>query len=91
MFDAEFTHVGDRCTFEVLQAAAGIEDTALDAIAQIVHDIDLKDAKFGREEVGGIKTLIAGLVMAHKDDVERIAHGAAILDDLYKFIRKKRG
>ena len=55
MFDAEFTHVGDRCTFEVLQAAAGIEDTALDAIAQIVHDIDLKDAKFGREEVGGIK------------------------------------
>lgn len=91
MFDAEFTHVGDRCTFEVLQAAAGIEDPALDAIAEIVHDIDLKDAKFGREEVGGIKTLIAGLVMVHKDDVERIAHGAAILDDLYEFFRKKRG
>lgn len=91
MFDAEFTHVGDRCTFEILLASASLKDPGLEAIAEIVHDIDLKDAKFGREEVGGIKTLIAGLVMAHKDDVERIAHGAAILDDLYEFFRKKRG
>jgi hypothetical protein len=88
MFDAEFTHVGDRCTFEVLLASAGFEDPALEAIAEIVHDIDLKDEKFGRQEVGGIKTLISGLVMAHKDDAERIAHGAAILDDLYEFFRK---
>jgi hypothetical protein len=29
---------------------AGIKDPALAAIAEVVHDIDLKDAKFGREE-----------------------------------------
>jgi hypothetical protein len=69
MFEAEFTHVRDRCTFEVLLASAAIDDSALEAIAQIVHDIDLKDAKFGRAEVDGIKTLIAGLAMAHKEDV----------------------
>jgi hypothetical protein len=91
MFDAEFTHIGDRCTFEVLLAAASLEDKALTAIAEIVHDIDLKDAKFGREEVGGVKTLIAGLVIAHKDDLERIAKGAAIFDNLYEFFRKQRG
>lgn len=49
MFDAEFTHIGDRCTFEVLMLAAVLNDPALQAIAEIVHDIDLKDAKFGRE------------------------------------------
>ena len=54
MFDAEFTHVGDRCTFEVLLASAALEDSALEAIAEIVHDIDLKDEKFGRAEVDGI-------------------------------------
>jgi hypothetical protein len=49
MFEAEFTHEGDRCTFEVLLARTGQRDPALAAIGEIVHDIDLKDAKFGRE------------------------------------------
>jgi hypothetical protein len=52
MFEAEFTHEGDRCSFEVLLGRAGLTDPALEAIAEIVHDIDLKDSKFGREEAG---------------------------------------
>lgn len=91
IFEAEFTHAGDNCTFEVLLARVGLKDPALRAIAEIVHDIDLKDSKFGRDEASGIKTLIAGIVMAHKNDGERIARGAAILDDLYEYFRKKRG
>jgi Chromate resistance exported protein len=43
--------LADRCTFEVLLASAALEDSALEAIAEIVHDIDLKDEKFGRAEV----------------------------------------
>ena len=49
MFEAEFTHVSDRCTFEVLLERAQLDDPALRAIVEIVHDVDLKDAKFGRE------------------------------------------
>lgn len=49
MFDAEFTHKGDRCTFEVLLDRTGLEDAALRAISEVVHDVDLKDAKFGRD------------------------------------------
>jgi len=48
-FEAEFTHEGDRCTFEVLLSRFVIEDPALRAIAEIVHDIDIKDGKFGRQ------------------------------------------
>jgi hypothetical protein len=92
MFDAEFTHEGDRCTFEVLLAHAGLDsDRALQAIAEIVHDIDLKDGKFGREEAAGIKTLIASICMATAEDEERIARGKAVLDDLYRYFQKKRG
>lgn len=91
MFEAEFTHEGDRCSFEVLLGHAGLTDPALQAIAEIVHDIDLKDGKFGRDETGGIKALIAGLAMAHRSDEERLTRGGAIFDDLYEHFSRKRG
>lgn len=90
MFEAEFTHEGDHCTFEVLIERLGLNDPALRPIAEIVHDIDLKDSKFNRRETPGIDRLIAGIAMAHKDDEERLARGAAIFDDLYEYFRRKR-
>jgi hypothetical protein len=83
MFEAEFTHEGDLCTFEVLAQRFGLRDPALGAIAEIVHDIDLKDAKYGREEAPGIGQLVAGIAAAHADDEERLARGAALFEDLY--------
>ena len=90
MYNAEFTHEGDRCTFEVLLARAELEDRALHAIAEIVHDIDLKDGKFGRPQVDGIKTLITAICMATHDDEERIVRGSAVFDDLHQYFRKIR-
>jgi hypothetical protein len=90
MFDGEFSHEGDRCTFEVLVGRAGLIDPALAAIAEIVHDIDLKDGKFGREETGGIAHLIDGLSVSHKTDEQRVKRGAAIFDDLYEYFRRKK-
>jgi hypothetical protein len=89
MFEAEFTHEGDRCTFEVLLERAALDDPALRAIGEIVHDIDLKDGKFGREETPGIAGLIGGIVLAHQDDEQRVERGAAMLDDLYQYLRGK--
>jgi hypothetical protein len=83
MFDAEFTHEGDRCTFEVLIQRFGLEVPGLRHLAEIVHDIDLKDAKFGREEAAGVAQLVAGIAAAHPDDEERLARGSALFDDLY--------
>lgn len=89
MFDGEFTHEGDRCSFEVLMARAGLDDPALVAIAEIVHDIDLKEDKFGREETAGVKALINGICSGTHDDEQRIARGRAILDDLYAGFQRK--
>ncbi|MDL2408963.1 chromate resistance protein [Rhizobium calliandrae] len=91
MFEGEITHEGDRCSFETLIAKAGIADPALHAIAEIVHDIDLKDMKFGREETSGIASLIAGICAANPQDEQRIAQGAPVFDNLYQYFRAKRG
>ncbi|MES0041875.1 chromate resistance protein ChrB domain-containing protein [Mesorhizobium sp. M0091] len=91
MFEGEITHEGDRCSFEVLLTRAGMNDPALQAIAEIVHDIDLKDGKFGREEATGIASLIAGIAMANESDEQRIAQGAPVFDNLYQYFRSKRG
>ena len=90
MFEGEFTHRGDRCTFEVLLAEAGLDDPALAAIGEIIHDIDLKDGKYGREEAAGIRSLIAGIAAADNDDEQRLARGGAVLDDLYRYFANRR-
>lgn len=90
MFEAEFTHEGDNCTFEVLISRFSIDDPGLRPIAEIVHDIDLKDSKFGREDALGFERLVAGIAMAHKDDDVRLARASAVLDDLYEYFKRKR-
>lgn len=82
-FEAEYTHEGDRCTFETLLGRFGLVDPALSAIAEVVHDIDCKDGKFARGETAGAERLIAGIVRRHVSDAARVEHGAAVLDDLY--------
>jgi hypothetical protein len=85
----EFTHEGDRCSFETLVARIGLRDPALLQVAEIVHDIDLKDAKFGRSEAPGILQLVNGLAMAHGDDLDRLDRGFALFDDLYESFRRR--
>jgi hypothetical protein len=90
MFDAEFTHEGDRCTCEVLVARLAPGVGGLRAIAEIIHDIDLKDSKFERTEAAGIDALITGTCTRHKDDDERLQRGSAIFDDLFESFSRRR-
>jgi hypothetical protein len=88
MYDAEFTHEGDRCTFEVLLDAAGRKDAALRAVAEVVHDIDVKDGKFARPETAGIALLLEGVARADRDDEVRLARGGQIFEDLYRALAR---
>lgn len=89
MFEAEFTHQGDACTFEVLAKLARPDDSALVSVAEIVHDIDLKDSKFGRAETDGVAGMLAGLFASTDDDEERIKRGGALFEDLYRFFESR--
>ena len=90
MYDAEFTHDGDRCTFEVLLERMGLGDAALRAIAEVVHDIDLRDEKYGRDETAGVRSAITGLCVVHREDSARIAAGTALFESLYAFFSLRR-
>jgi hypothetical protein len=90
MFEADFTHEGDLCTFEVLLQRFGLRDYALRQIGEIVHDIDLKDAKFARPEATGLDGLILGFAMRHPADEARIELGGGVFESLYAFFKGKR-
>lgn len=83
MFGGEFTHVGDRCTFETLLDRFRIDDRALREIGEIVHDIDLKDDKFGRADAPGVERVLSGIAAANGDDSARLERGSQLFDDLY--------
>jgi hypothetical protein len=90
MSEAEFTHDGDRCTFEVLVRHFGSDEPALRHLGEIVHDIDLKDAKFGRPEAPGLERLIAGIVMRHAGDEARRKEASATFDSLFESFRRRK-
>jgi len=93
MFDAEFTHVGDRCTFEVLVERMGLGDQALGAIGEIIHDLDLRDGKFGRDETAGVRSTVDGICTVARDDNQRIAAASPMLDGLHSHftLHSRRG
>ena len=90
MQGGDFTHDAERCTFEVLRDRFGIADKAVRAIGEIVHDIDLKEETFEREETAGVAALVAGIALAHRDDKGRIARAAQVFDELHEFFKRKR-
>jgi hypothetical protein len=90
MFEAEFTHIGDRCTFEVLVERMGLRDPALVAIGEIIHDLDLRDDKFGRDENAGVRSTIDGICTVAHDDEQRIAAASPMLNGLYSHFSLKR-
>jgi len=84
MAEAEVTHVGDRCTFEVLLDRLGLENPALERIAQLVHDIDLRDGRYGHPETAGVEQMLVGLVGLEPSDERRLEQGCEMFDRLYR-------
>lgn len=89
MEESEFTHCGDNCTFETMIKLFALKNHALDEIAQIVHDIDLKDGKFSRPEAAGLEQILDGLSRIHSDDRKLLKRGMEIFDSLYSHFSGK--
>jgi hypothetical protein len=84
MFGVEFSHHGDHCTYETLCAVFGLRDPALERIAAVVHDLDLKDERFGAPEAATIGGLLDGLRLAHTDDQALLTQGMELFEALYR-------
>ena len=84
MAGVELGHQGARCSAEVIAARYRPADEALRAVAEVVHDLDLKDEGFGRLEAPGLKRLLDGLCRTTDDDVERIERACPLFEALYE-------
>jgi hypothetical protein len=86
--DAEFSHYGDDCTFETLLRRFGIVDKSLRKIGEMVHDADLEDEKFGRNECVGIDRVLKGWAKRGMSDDDLLRNGSACFDGLYAFLQR---
>jgi hypothetical protein len=89
MYGGEFTHKGEDCTFETIIKQLGLNDNpGLLQLAEIVHDMDLKDNKFNRSEAAGLNLVLRGLVELLKDDRKLVGQSMPIFDGLYEVLSR---
>jgi hypothetical protein len=79
---AEFTHIGNRVTFEVLLTSFALEnEPALEKLAALVHNLDVGGLPVA--EAAGIEMLLGGIRQRCADDDALLAEASKIFDDLY--------
>ena len=84
MPDVEFGHHGSDCTFERLVGRFRISDTGVARLAHVVHDLDLKEARYRLPESVAVGRLVEGLRAAYTDDAELLKHGIVMMEALYR-------
>jgi hypothetical protein len=83
MEPADFGHQGTQCSFETMLRAFGLEDPGLRAVAEIVHDIDLHENRYGRPETHGVMTVLNGWRLANLSDADLETRGIGLFEGLY--------
>ena len=86
---AEFGHHGEDCTFETLVKRFALKDRRVKLIAEIVHEADLRDGKFTRDESTGVDLAIRALAESTGDDHDLLERGMAIFDGLYTVLKRR--
>jgi hypothetical protein len=89
MAGVDFGHHGEDCTFETLLRRTGLRDRKLAILAEIVHEADIKDQKFARDEARGIDLALRALLSAIKDDHDALAQGMTLFDGLYATVGER--
>jgi hypothetical protein len=89
MPQGEFTHRGHLCTFETMVRAFGLEDQVLQAMGEIIHEIDLRDGRYVHPETAGIDAVLKGWLLARLSDRELEAHGVALFEGLYADLSRR--
>ena len=81
--DVAFGHQGDHCSFETLLHAFGLNDPGLRALAEIVHEVDLRDGRYVRPEIAGVDAILSGWRLANQPDSVLETQGIALFEGLY--------
>lgn len=87
---ADYTHRGNRCTFEVLIEEFELGgDPALKRLAQIVHAADISD-DLGTDPMGpGLRAIGEGGLDVEVDDQRLLERGSFVYDALYEWCKRQ--
>lgn len=83
---AKLSHHGEDCSFETFLKEYDLDDPVLVEIAEIIHDADLMDEKFGRPESEGLDAIVRGMQLALPEDDALTKHTDVLYDGLYKYL-----
>jgi hypothetical protein len=87
MSNAHFGHQGRFCTFETMIRAFQLDEPGLQTLAEIVHEIDLRDGQYSHPEMSGIDAILKGWLVANFSDANLEAHGIALFEGLYTALK----
>lgn len=87
---AEYSHEGDRCTFDYIVKKHNLTDPALIEIADIVRGADTDRFDLA-PQAAGLWAISAGLSYNIHDDYEQLILGMKIYDALYSWASKVHG
>jgi hypothetical protein len=82
MYTGDFSHQGNLCTFEVLAGRFGLNSNAVSRVGRLVHDLDMKDAKYGAPETPAVGRIVEGLRALHADDGTLLEQSVVVFDAL---------
>lgn len=85
----EFSHVGDRCSFDAFLSKFGLDDPALLQLAEIVRGADTSRLDLTPQSAG-LFALSLGLSANFADDHEMLEHGMVMYDALYAWCRSSQ-
>lgn len=83
---AEYTHEGDRCTFDYIVKKHNITDAAVHRIALIVRGADTDSFELA-PEAAGLWAISAGLSHNFNSDHEQLVLGMKVYDALYSWAK----
>ena len=91
MYSGDFSHHGKLCTFEVLAQHFSVADSTVDRLAQIVHDLDMKDNRYGAPEAPAVGRMVEGLRQLHADDAALLEQGITMFEALARSFETTKG
>ena len=90
MVGARLSHRGEDCSFETfLKEYDLLGDPVLDEIAEIVHDADLMDEKYGRPESEGLDAVVRGMQLSLADDETLTLDTDVLYEGLYAYLSRE--
>ena len=89
MAGVRLSHHGDACSFETFLVEYELKDPVLTEIAEIVHDADPMDEKYGRPESEGLDAIVRGMQLALPNDEVLAHHTDVLYDGLYAYLSRE--